>query len=137
MPSMPTSEPDPRLDRLIATATGRWDAVPDALRDELAALFAPALAAADAAEPETLLVANPVTRPQRLRLGVVATDRDLDRMYRMEWCELGVTARGELILVYRRRNGDHYATVYDAGVTLPETLVIQLPPALAEALLDA
>ncbi|MDA3961097.1 MAG: hypothetical protein PF961_09925 [Planctomycetota bacterium] len=128
---------DNNIAQLISAATSRWGSVPDALRSELTELFSAALSTATAAEQETLLVTNPTSRPQRLQLAVIATDRKLDSMYHQEWCELSVSQRGALFLVYRRRDGQHYASRYDEGVTLPETLIAQLPPALAEALLDA
>ena len=126
---------DPRIDSLVANATPRWSAFPAAQKDALAVFLADALAAADAAEPETILVTNPTSRPQRLRLHVVASDRELDRMYQQEWCELSVAANGSLYLIYRRRDGEDYATRMDTGVTMPATLCTVLPDPLAEGLL--
>jgi len=126
---------DPRLDQLEAAACLRWTTVPEALRSELRTVFAEALAAADAAEAETIPVMNPTLRPQRLRLQVLAADRSQDAMYQQEWCELSAAANGALYLVYRRRDGDTYAVRYDGGVTMPEALAKQLPGVLAEAIL--
>lgn len=126
---------DTRLDGLLSALCLRWSAVPEALSAELRPLLAEALAAADAAEAEVIPVMNPTLRPQRLRLHVLAADRSQDAMYQQEWCELSVASKGGCYLVYRRRDGDHYAVHYDAGVTLPEALARQLPDALAEAIL--
>ena len=131
----PAADGDSRIDQLVAAACLRWRAVPPALDQELRALFAGALDAADAAATEVIPVMNPTLRPQRLRLHPLVTDHRQDAMYHQEWSELAVAANGGLYLVYRRRDGDHYAVRYDQGVTLPAALVESLPDTLAEALL--
>jgi len=126
---------DDRLDRLETECCQRWQHFPADQREALRELLLGALDGAVRAVPETILVTNPTSRPQRLRLHPVASDRELDRMYHQEWCELSVASGGGLYLVYRRRDGEDYATRYDAGVTMPATLCESLPEPLAEALL--
>ena len=72
-------------------------------------MLSEALESAEAAEPEVITVMNPVSRPQRLRLGVLVTDAGLDTMYRREWAELSISSDGRCYLVYRRRGDSPYA----------------------------
>ena len=89
-----------------------------------------ALARATAATPAVITVMNPVTRPVTLQLAVLATDDQLDTMYAQEWGEFSLGADGELYLVYRRRDGNDYATRWTPATTLPASLLGALSPAL-------
>jgi len=133
---MAGSDAPSALDHLRAQCWQRWSDPPAAAVSALDAELEPALARAGEAEPETLLVMNPTSRPRRLQLAVVCDDRSLDEMYHQEWCELAVAAAGQLYLIYRRRDGEDYGVAWDQGVTLPASLQPALPEALAVALLD-
>jgi hypothetical protein len=123
------------IERAYAAVTERWQAFPDSQVDELKELLSQGHAAADAAAVEILTVMNPTTRPQPLRLAVLARDDGIDNLYHQEWCELAIEAGGGLYLVYRRKDGNHYAVSWSPATTLPETLQRALPPALALAVL--
>lgn len=114
----------------------RWPTPPESDVTALDAMFTPLLQQAAEATAETLLVTNPTSRPRRLQLAVICDDRSLDAMYHQEWCELSIAANGLLLLIYRRRDGDDYAVSWDAAVTLPSTLLPQVPDELAVALFD-
>ena len=96
-----------------------------------------ALGRADNAESEVLTVMNPVSRPQRLKLGVLATDADLDTMYSREWAEFSVSSEGRCYLIYRRRSDSAYAIEWSHATTLPETMLSVLPDALVLAVLQS
>ena len=108
----------------------RWDAFPSEAELALDDLLAQGLAQAQEAKPEVITVMNPVSRPQRLLLGVLATDAGLDRMYRREWAELSISTEGRCYLVYRRRRDSPYAIEWSHATTLPETMLNVLPDAV-------
>ena len=124
------------LARLRDQVLARWSAFPDALRDELDALLAGALAEAAAAPPEVLTVMDPASRPQRLRLATVVAEADLDSFYHNEWAELAVSHDGRLFLVYRRRDGGDYAVTWSQATTVPAPVMQALPDVLATAMLE-
>lgn len=127
------NEPSQALDRLrSALHRGRTSADDPALNT----LLHQALAQAAAAEPETIEVLGTTTRPRRLRLAVLAADHGVDAMYQLEWVELAASDAGELFLVFRRRDGQNYATACGQATALPTTLANSLPEPLAAALLD-
>ena len=125
------------LDRLKEQFLARWDAFPDDAETALDDLLEQALEQALQAEPEVITVMNPVSRPQRLLLGVLATDAGLDRMYRREWAELSVSTEGCCYLVYRRRGDSPYAIEWSHATTLPETMLNVLPDVLVLAVLQS
>jgi hypothetical protein len=114
----------------------RWRQFPPERLDELDAELDAALTQAQAAKPEMLTVMNPVSRPLRLRLAVLVSDRDLDPLYRLEWAELAVSDRGRCYLVYRRRDGGDYAIEWSPSTTLPASMADDLSDVLALALLE-
>ena len=122
------------LERLREQLLQRWTEFPEteALGQELRAALAQA---ADAA-PEVLTVSTPTSRPMRLRLAVLAVDRNLDPFYQREWAELAVSDRGVCYLVYRRRDGGHYAIEWSPSTVLPGTMNQQLPDLWAMAMLE-
>ena len=124
------------LARLRDQVLARWSAFPDALRGELDALLAGALAEAAAAPPEVLTVMDPASRPQRLRLATVVAEADLDSFYHNEWAELAVSHDGRLFLVYRRRDGGDYAVTWSQATTVPAPVMQALPDVLATAMLE-
>jgi len=124
------------LARLRGQVLARWNAFPDALRDELDALLARALEEAAAAPPEVLTVMDPASRPQRLRLATVVAEADLDSFYHNEWAELAVSHDGRLFLVYRRRDGGDYAVTWSQATTVPAPVMQAMPDVLATAMLE-
>ena len=136
-PDTPKETPTSALDRLKARFLARWDNFPGDAASALDDLLTQALAQADDAEPEVITVMNPVSRPQRLLLGVLATDAGLDRMYRRECAELSVSHDGRCYLVYRRRGDSAYAIEWSHATTLPETMLNVLPDALVLAVLQS
>ncbi|MDE0457590.1 MAG: hypothetical protein OXI15_09890 [Chromatiales bacterium] len=124
------------LARLRGQVLARWNAFPDALRDELDALLAGALEEAASASPEVLTVMDPASRPQRLRLATVVAEADLDSFYHNEWAELAVSHDGRLFLVYRRRDGGDYAVTWSQATTVPAPVMQALPDVLATAMLE-
>ena len=124
------------LARLRDQVLARWSAFPDALRGELDALLAGALAEAAAAPPEVLTVMDPASRPQRLRLATVVAEADLDSFYHNEWAELAISHDGRLFLVYRRRDGGDYAVTWSQATTVPAPVMQALPDVLAIAMLE-
>ena len=124
------------LARLRAQVLARWNAFPDALREELDTLLAGALEKAAAAPPEVLTVMDPASRPQRLRLATVVAEADLDSFYHNEWAELAVSHDGRLFLVYRRRDGGDYAVTWSQATTVPAPVMQALPDVLATAMLE-
>ena len=125
------------LARLRAQVLARWDAFPEARREELDALLTATLERAAAAEPEVLTVMDPVARPQRLRLATVVAEADLDSFYHNEWAELAVSHDGRLFLVYRRRDGGDYAVTWSQATTVPAPVMQALPDVLATAMLES
>ena len=124
------------LARLRGQVLARWNAFPDALRDELDALLVGALEEAASASPEVLTVMDPASRPQRLRLATVVAEADLDSFYHNEWAELAVSHDGRLFLVYRRRDGGDYAVTWSQATTVPAPVMQALPDVLATAMLE-
>ena len=128
-PSTPT-------ERARAQLLARWRHFPEADDAELRALLESAIARAEESEPELMTVMNPVSRPMRLRLGVLVSDAGLDRMYRQEWGELSVDRNGRCYLVYRRGDGGKYAIEWTPATTVPESMMKALPECLARAMLE-
>jgi len=128
------AESDP-LRRLRKQLLQRWRAFPSDQSAALDTVLRAALAEAEAAEPELITVMNPVSRPQRLQLATLVSDKGLDTMYYLEWGELAVSHAGHCYLVYRRRDGGSYAIEWSPATTLPTTMAGQLPDCLALAML--
>ncbi len=122
------------LERLRGQLLQRWKAFPEA--EALDRELTDALERAAAAAPETLTVSTPVSRPMRLHLAILAEDRNLDPLYQREWAELSVSDRGVCYLVYRRRDGGHYAIEWSPSTLLPGTMGQQLSEPLAMAMLE-
>ena len=135
-PETPAEEPASPLERLHDQLLVRWNRFPAEDRTALNTLLEQGLARAKATDPEVITVMNPVSRPMRLRLGVIASDAGLDRMYRREWGEFSVSDRGRCYLVYRRGDGDRYAIEWSPATTIPETMMKALPDPLALAILE-
>ena len=135
-PAPAETEPPSRLERLREQMLVRWTRFPAEEQAALDAVLEKGLADAGAAEPEVITVMNPVSRPMRLRLGVLATDAGLDRMYRQEWGELSVSDKGRCYLVYRRADGGRYAIEWAPSTSIPETMMKALPDPLALAMLE-
>ena len=125
------------LGRLRAQFLARWNDFPSDASTQLDGLLSAGLLEAEKAQPEIITVMNPVSRPQRLALGVLATDIGLDRMYRREWAELSVSTAGRCYLVYRRRGDSPYAIEWSHATTLPETMLNVLPDVLVLAVLQS
>ena len=125
------------LARLRAQVLARWNAFPNALRNDLDALLADALERARTCDPEVLTVMDPASRPQRLRLATVVAEADLDSFYHNEWAELAVSHDGRLFLVYRRRDGGDYAVTWSQATTVPAPVMKALPDVLATAMLES
>jgi hypothetical protein len=102
---------------------------------ELEGELRPALAAAAAAAPETIMVSDATSRPLPLRLAVVVADHGADPMYQREWVEFAVEARGGLYVVYRFKNGEDHAVPWMPSISLPDGLMRSFGPALAAAVL--
>ena len=111
-----------------------WSDFPQDLSDELDALLVEALTRAADAPAETITLMNPVTRPVRKQLAILAGDGDLDSFYHQEWAELSISADGECYLVYRRRDGGDYAVVWSSATSIPNRLLAKLPDALTLAM---
>ena len=127
------ASPASHLPPTAATVTERvldGVAAEDAPRADIERELGEALTRAAAAPPAVITVMNPVTRPVTLQLAVLATDDQLDTMYAQEWGEFSLGADGELYLVYRRRDGNDYATRWTPATTLPASLLGTLSPAL-------
>ena len=132
-PELATLSPRARLKEQFLA---QWDNFPGDASDALDELLSRALVEAGDAQAEVITVMNPVSRPQRLLLGALATDAGLDRMYRREWAEFSVSSDGKIYLVYRRRGDSPYAIQWSHSTTLPETMLNVLPDALVLALLQ-
>lgn len=128
---------DGALRRLERQVLARRQSYPQELAAPLRTELEAALAQAREASAEIITVMNPVSRPTPLKLGRLVEDTALDTMYAQEWDELSVSDAGVLYLVYRRRNGDHYAIEWTPATTLPPTMMACLSPALAAALLES
>ena len=128
--------PSTPIERARAQLLARWRHFPEADDVALRALLEPAIARAVEAEPELMTVMNPVSRPMRLRLGVLVSDAGLDRMYRQEWAELSLDLNGRCYLVYRRGDGGKYAIEWSSATTVPESMMKALPECLARAMLE-
>ena len=129
------SEDGAPVERARAQLLARWSHFPEADDAELRALLESAAARAAEAEAELMTVMNPVSRPMRLRLGVLVSDAGLDRMYRQEWAELSLDRDGRCYLVYRRGDGGKYAIEWSPATTVPESMMKALPECLALAML--
>ena len=125
------------LESLKALLLSGWDHFPDDASDALDEQLTEALIRAGNAEPEVLTVMNPVSRPQRLKLGVLATDAGLDTMYSREWAEFSVSTEGRCYLIYRRRGDSAYAIEWSHATSLPETMLKVLPDVLVLAMLQS
>jgi len=88
-------------------------------------------------DAERITVMNPVSRPSRMRLGVLLADAGLDTMYSQESAELSVSDTGKLYLVYRRSQSGDYAIEWTPATTLPPTMMDSLSEPLAEVLLGS
>ncbi|TVR46194.1 MAG: hypothetical protein EA402_02960 [Planctomycetota bacterium] len=121
------------IDALFNALTGRWSAFPEPQRSQLRERIEQALNAAAEAQPEVITVAGHSTRPQVLRLHPLATASS-DDWYQQEWTEFAVAAEGGAWIVYRRRDGQHYAAPFSEGSALPETLMKSLEPCLVMAI---
>jgi len=122
------------FERLREQVLQRWTEFPEA--DAFDQALREVLVQAAEAVPEVLTVSTPTSRPMRLRLAVLAVDRNLDPFYQREWAELAVSDRGVCYLVYRRRDGGHYAIEWSPSTVLPGTMNQQLPDLLAMAMLE-
>lgn len=134
---MAGSEPSGALQRLHAQLLGHWRQPPAALCDALDAILAEALQRAAATEAEVLTVMNPTSRPQRLRLAVVADDAALDSFYHNQWAEFAISDQGRAYLLYRRRDGGDYAVEWSTATSVPGGLMARLPDALAEVMFES
>lgn len=119
------------MERLVAKKSGLNDDMRQQLEAELTSAFDQCFAN----EPERITVMNPVSRPTRMRLGVLLTDAGLDTMYSQERAELSVSDTGKLYLVYRRSQSGDYAIEWTPATTLPPTMMDSLSDPLAEVLL--
>jgi len=119
------------MDRLIGLRPG----LDDDMRQQLKAELSSAINQCFTNDPERITVMNPVSRPTRMRLGVLLTDAGLDTMYSQESAELSVSDTGKLYLVYRRSQSGDYAIEWTPATTLPPTMMDSLSEPLAEVLL--
>lgn len=131
------SKPESPLACLKEIFLSGWEHFPEDASEALDEQLSMALARAEDAPPEVLTVMNPVSRPQRLKLGVLATDAGLDRMYSREWAEFSVSSEGRCYLIYRRRGDSAYAIEWSHATTLPETMLNVLPDVLVLAVLQS
>ena len=91
--------------------------------------------AIEQAEPERIAVQDASgLRPRRLRLVIVASDRGLDTMYQQEWAELALGQDGHLYFLMRYLAQDDFASQWMAAVTLPSSLLNQVPDWLVDYL---
>jgi len=121
------------MERLIALRPGLDEATQQQLETELISAFNQCFTN----DPERITVMNPVSRPARMRLGVLLTDAGLDTMYSQECAELSVSDTGKLYLVYRRSQSGDYAIEWTPATTLPPTMMDSLSEPLAEVLLNS
>ncbi len=121
------------MERLVAHRPG----LDDNIRHQLEAELASAISQCFTEESERITVMNPVSRPTRMRLGVLLTDAGLDTMYSQEHAELSVSDTGKLYLVYRRSQSGDYAIEWSPATTLPPTMMDSLSEPLAEVLLGS
>jgi hypothetical protein len=134
--ALPEQESTP-IGRLRAQLLRRWRAFPEEKSRALDRELEGALKRAAEADPEVITVMNPMSRPLTRRLATLVTDGGLDKMYRQEWAELAVSEDGCCYLVYRRRDGNHYAIEWSPATALPETMMSELSEPLASALLES
>jgi len=123
------------LDSLMERLVGQRLALDKDLQQELKSELASAINQCFSNDPERITVMNPVSRPIRMRLGIVLTDAGLDTMYSQERAELSVSDSGKLYLVYRRSQSGDYAIEWTPATTLPPTMMDSLSEPLAEVLL--
>ena len=121
------------MERLVAQRPGLNEDIKQQLKAELAS----AVNQCFTEEPERITVMNPVSRPTRMRLGVLLTDAGLDTMYSQEHAELSVSDTGKLYLVYRRSQSGDYAIEWSPATTLPPTMMDSLSEPLAEVMLSS
>ena len=111
----------PFLGSLRSGAVAETDA---AFWDELRAVHA----AFEQSEPERIAVQDGTgLRPRRLRFVPVASDRGLDTMYQQEWAELALANDGHLYFIMRYLSQDDFASQWSPAVTLPSSLLDQVP----------
>ena len=118
---------------LLETLTSRWSTYPQEYAQDLHTLLEKALTEAASASPEVLTVAGTTTRPQVLKLANLAKASS-DDWYAQDWTEFACSHDGQAFIVYRRKDGEHYAAPWSEGSALPEDLMKSLPPALVMAL---
>jgi len=121
------------MEQLIALRPGLDENTQQQLKAELSSAFNQCFTN----DPERITVMNPVSRPTRIRLGVLLTDAGLDTMYSQEYAELSVSDTGKLYLVYRRSQSGDYAIEWTPATTLPPTMMDSLSEPLAEVLLSS
>ena len=128
------TEPEKALKRLR-----RQLVLNSAISDEQSAalddLLLTALKEAGETEEQTLTVMNPVSRPQQLRLAVIAEDRQLDTMYGKEFAQLAISEDGVCYLVYRRSDGGDYAVSWSPASALAPTTMQAVPELLLLAMM--
>ena len=121
------------MERLMARKPGLDENTQQQLKAELLSAFN----ACFINDPERITVMNPISRPTRMRLGVLHSDADLDTMYSQERAELSVSDSGKLYLVYRRSQSGDYAIEWTPATTLPPTMMDSLSEPLADVLLSS
>ena len=121
------------LQELITALTARWQQFPDDLQQELLQLLGEAITSASSQQPEVITVAGTTTRPQVLRLACIAKASS-DDWYRQAWTEFAISHDGHAWIIYRRKDGEHYAAPWSEGSAMPEDLLKSLPPCLVMAL---
>lgn len=123
---------DATIDKAIATLTADWDDFPEA--EELRAFLSEQIAKAGENELELLTIAGATSRPRPLRLVVLATGFN-EQLYRREWTELSLSSAGDILVIFRDKDGGDYATPMGTASALPESLMSNLPPIVAMAVL--
>ena len=124
------------LQNLRAQLLQRWDNFPLDQSTALDELLSESLCIAQTTKPEIITVMNPISRPQRLQLATLVSDKGLDTLYELEWAELAVSSLGHCYLIYRRRDGGDYAIKWSPATNLPATMASRLPECLAMAMLE-
>lgn len=125
------------LSKLMERLTARKPGLDENTQQQLKAELLSAFNACFTNDPEQITVMNPVSRPTRMRLGVLHSDAGLDSMYSQERAELSVSDSGKLYLVYRRSQSGDYAIEWTPATTLPPTMMDGLSESLAEVLLGS
>ena len=120
------STPEERLQSLYDSLTARWGSYPESFADQLKQLLQEGLEAAASKDPEVITVAGTATRPQVLRLAVLAKASS-DDWYGPGLDGIFLLQRRPGLIVYCRRDGEHYAAPWSEGSALPEELMKSLP----------